>query len=97
MDRNVEMFMQVEKALIQAKCLTMPNIFIRPDVEKGLQSKIKDIIKRHQGTVTGIFYLLLLSILPYWFYEENSNKNCVDNVQTMKMKPLTLYIHRAIH
>ena len=53
MDRNVEMFMQVEKALIQAKCLTMPNIFIKADVEKGLQSKIKDIIKRHQGTVTG--------------------------------------------
>ncbi|KAK6639223.1 hypothetical protein RUM43_007493 [Polyplax serrata] len=52
MDRNVEMFMQVEKALIQAKCLTMPNVFVKPDVEKSLQSKIKDIIKRHQGTVT---------------------------------------------
>lgn len=53
MDRNVEMFMQVEKALIQAKCLTMPNVFIRPEVDKNLQGKIKDIIKRHQGTVTG--------------------------------------------
>lgn len=47
------MFMQVEKALIQAKCLTMPNVFIRSEVDKNLQAKIKDIIKRHQGTVTG--------------------------------------------
>lgn len=53
MDRNVEMFMQVEKTLIQNKCLTMPNVFIRPDVDKTLQTKVKDIIKRHQGTVTG--------------------------------------------
>lgn len=52
MDRNVEMFMNVEKALIQNKCLVMPNVFIRPDVEKSVQTKVKDIIKRHQGTVS---------------------------------------------
>ncbi|KAI5740617.1 hypothetical protein M8J76_005574 [Diaphorina citri] len=52
MDRNVEMFMNVEKALIQNKCLVMPNVFIRSDVEKSVQSKVKEIIKRHQGTVS---------------------------------------------
>lgn len=53
MDRNVEMFMNVEKALVQNKCLTMPSVFIRPDVDKSNAVRVKDIIKRHQGTVTG--------------------------------------------
>lgn len=57
MDRNVEMFMNVEKVLIQNKCLTMPVVYIRPEVDKGVISKVKDIIKRHQGTVCGNFHL----------------------------------------
>lgn len=52
MDRNVEMFMNVEKVLIQNKCLTMPVIYVRSEVEKSMQVKIKDIIKRHQGSIT---------------------------------------------
>ncbi|XP_069673998.1 SWI/SNF complex subunit SMARCC2 isoform X2 [Periplaneta americana] len=52
MDRNVEMFMNVEKVLIQNKCLTMPVVFVRSEVEKSMQAKVKDIIKRHQGSVT---------------------------------------------
>ncbi|XP_046577111.1 SWI/SNF complex subunit SMARCC2-like [Haliotis rubra] len=51
MDRNVEMFMQIEKALVSSKCLPPPSIFIRPDVDKILIPKLKDIIKRHQGTM----------------------------------------------
>lgn len=54
MDRSIEMFMNVEKALIHAKCLSMPVIFIHPDVDKTILSRLKDIIKRHQGTITGI-------------------------------------------
>jgi SWI/SNF related-matrix-associated actin-dependent regulator of chromatin subfamily C len=54
MDRSIEMFMNVEKALIHAKCLSMPVILIHPDVDKTVQNRIKDIIKRHQGTLTGI-------------------------------------------
>lgn len=53
MDRNIEMFMNVEKALIQNKCLIMPNVYIRPEVDKNIKEKVKDIIKRHQGTITG--------------------------------------------
>ncbi|XP_054262815.1 SWI/SNF complex subunit SMARCC2 isoform X2 [Macrosteles quadrilineatus] len=52
MDRNVEMFMNVEKALIQNKYFTLPVVYIRPDVDKANASRVKDIIKRHQGTVT---------------------------------------------
>ncbi|KAK7586055.1 hypothetical protein V9T40_003931 [Parthenolecanium corni] len=52
MDRNIEMFMNVEKALIQNKCLVMPNVFIRPEVDKATKDNVKDIVKRHQGTIT---------------------------------------------
>jgi len=51
----VEMFMNVEKVLIQNKCLTMPVICVRSEVDKSMQVKIKDIIKRHQGSITGLF------------------------------------------
>lgn len=52
MDRNVEMFMTIEKSLVQNNCLSRPNIFLCPDIEPKLLGKLKDIIKRHQGTVT---------------------------------------------
>ncbi|XP_033732174.1 SWI/SNF complex subunit SMARCC2-like [Pecten maximus] len=51
MDRNVEMFLQIEKSLVQNKCLTMPCIFLQPDIDKSLMPKLRDIIKRHQGTL----------------------------------------------
>jgi len=62
MDRSIEMFMNVEKALIHAKCLSMPVILLHPDVDKTVQNRVKDIIKRHQGTITGMFTI-------YLFYE----------------------------
>ncbi|KAL3836492.1 hypothetical protein ACJMK2_021921 [Sinanodonta woodiana] len=49
MDRNVEMFMQIEKALVQNKCHVQPAIFLRPDLDKPLVGRLRDIIKRHQG------------------------------------------------
>lgn len=65
MDRSIEMFMNVEKALIHAKCLSMPVIFIQPDVDKTVQNRIKDIIKRHQGTLTGIFCYIIYIVAKY--------------------------------
>ncbi|XP_077339526.1 SWI/SNF complex subunit SMARCC2 isoform X3 [Lithobates pipiens] len=52
MDRNVEMFMTIEKSLVQNNCLSRPNIYLHADIDSKLQSKLKDIVKRHQGTVT---------------------------------------------
>ncbi|NWZ59076.1 SMRC2 protein, partial [Haliaeetus albicilla] len=78
MDRNVEMFMTIEKSLVQVggaapapppgppspppthrsalllqnNCLARPNIFLHQEIEPKLLSKLKDIVKRHQGTVT---------------------------------------------
>ncbi|NXQ49723.1 SMRC1 protein, partial [Catharus fuscescens] len=50
MDRNVEMFMTIEKTL--NNCLSRPTIYLIPDMELKLANKLKDIVKRHQGTVT---------------------------------------------
>ncbi|CAL1608425.1 unnamed protein product [Knipowitschia caucasica] len=52
MDRNVEMFMTIEKSLVQNNCLIRPVIHLSSDIEPKLLGKLKDIIKRHQGSVT---------------------------------------------
>ncbi|XP_016893535.1 SWI/SNF complex subunit SMARCC1 isoform X2 [Cynoglossus semilaevis] len=52
MDRNVEMFLNVEKNLVQNNCLTRPIVYLSPDIEQKQASKLKDIIKRHQGSMT---------------------------------------------
>uniref|UniRef100_A0A3B5LBG2 Uncharacterized protein n=1 Tax=Xiphophorus couchianus TaxID=32473 RepID=A0A3B5LBG2_9TELE len=52
MDRNVEMFLNVEKHLVQNNCLTRPLVYLSPEIEQKQVSKLKDIIKRHQGSVT---------------------------------------------
>uniref|UniRef100_A0A8C0UQ98 SWI/SNF related BAF chromatin remodeling complex subunit C1 n=1 Tax=Cyanistes caeruleus TaxID=156563 RepID=A0A8C0UQ98_CYACU len=52
MDRNVEMFMNIEKTLVQNNCLSRPTIYLIPDMELKLANKLKDIVKRHQVSVT---------------------------------------------
>uniref|UniRef100_A0A673MXK9 SWI/SNF related, matrix associated, actin dependent regulator of chromatin, subfamily c, member 1a n=1 Tax=Sinocyclocheilus rhinocerous TaxID=307959 RepID=A0A673MXK9_9TELE len=52
MDRNVEMFMTIEKTLVQNNSLTRPIVYIVSDMEQKQANKLKDIIKRHQGTIT---------------------------------------------
>ncbi|KAG8229461.1 hypothetical protein J437_LFUL005566 [Ladona fulva] len=52
MDRNVEMFMNVEKTLIANRCLVMPCVYIRPEVDKTTAARIRDVIKRHQGSMS---------------------------------------------
>ena len=51
MDRNVEMFMQIERSLVANGCLTRPAIYLRPELDKSLATKLKDIVKRHQGSL----------------------------------------------
>ncbi|RWS07661.1 SWI/SNF complex subunit SMARCC2-like protein [Dinothrombium tinctorium] len=51
MDRNVEMFMCIEKALIQSKCWYFPLVYVTPEVDKQLAITLRDIAKRHQGKV----------------------------------------------
>ncbi|XP_033624247.1 SWI/SNF complex subunit SMARCC2-like isoform X2 [Asterias rubens] len=51
-DRNVEMFMSIEKNLLQNRCFSLPVVYIQDEVDPKMTAKLKDIIKRHQGTVT---------------------------------------------
>uniref|UniRef100_A0A8C8HW88 SWI/SNF related, matrix associated, actin dependent regulator of chromatin, subfamily c, member 2 n=1 Tax=Oncorhynchus tshawytscha TaxID=74940 RepID=A0A8C8HW88_ONCTS len=64
MDRNVEMFMTIEKSLVQNNCLSRPVIYLSSDIEAKLLGKLKDIIKRHQtnGLIIETFFSLPL---PY--------------------------------
>ena len=43
--------MQIERSLVQDNCLVRPVIYLHPEVEKILIAKLKDIVKRHQGTI----------------------------------------------
>ncbi|XP_059488123.1 SWI/SNF complex subunit SMARCC2 isoform X2 [Neocloeon triangulifer] len=52
LERNIELFVSMEKALIQNKCLTLPVVCLRPDLDKATQAKVREIVKKHQGTVT---------------------------------------------
>ncbi|XP_053324033.1 SWI/SNF complex subunit SMARCC1 isoform X2 [Spea bombifrons] len=52
MDRNVEMFMSIEKTLMQNNCLTRPTVYLVPEIDLKLANKLKDVVKRHQGSVT---------------------------------------------
>lgn len=51
MDGNVEMFMQIQKSLVQTRVMIQPAIFLRPDIDKITTVKLKDIVKRHLGVV----------------------------------------------
>ncbi|XP_057210747.1 SWI/SNF complex subunit SMARCC1b isoform X1 [Triplophysa rosa] len=51
-DRNVEMFISIENSLIQNNLLSRPVVYLSPDLEQKQILKLKDIVLRHQGTVT---------------------------------------------
>lgn len=46
------MFLQIERSLVASKSLFMPCIYMSPDLDKQMVSKLKEIAKRHQGTIT---------------------------------------------
>uniref|UniRef100_A0A8C1FS59 SWI/SNF related BAF chromatin remodeling complex subunit C1b n=2 Tax=Cyprinus carpio TaxID=7962 RepID=A0A8C1FS59_CYPCA len=47
-DRNVEMFISVEKTLIQNNLLSRPVVYLSPDLEQKQALKLKEIVVRHQ-------------------------------------------------
>ncbi|KAF5908104.1 SWI/SNF complex subunit SMARCC1-like, partial [Clarias magur] len=51
-DRNVEMFLSVEKTLVQNNLLSRPVVYLSPELEQKQANKLKDIIMRHKGSVT---------------------------------------------
>ncbi|KAK0088239.1 hypothetical protein PV326_004917 [Microctonus aethiopoides] len=51
MDRAIEMLMATERALIQNRCMTVPCVYVKPEVDKATAAKVKDSVRRHQGTL----------------------------------------------
>uniref|UniRef100_A0A1A7WDD2 SWI/SNF related, matrix associated, actin dependent regulator of chromatin, subfamily c, member 1b n=1 Tax=Iconisemion striatum TaxID=60296 RepID=A0A1A7WDD2_9TELE len=51
-ERNVEMFVAIEKALIQNNCMSLPVVYLDPMVDPELSSRLAGIIIRHRGVIT---------------------------------------------
>ncbi|KAM6900017.1 SWI/SNF complex subunit SMARCC1b [Xenentodon cancila] len=51
-DRNIEMFGAIEKTLIQNNCITLPVVYLDPNVDHELASRLTGIITKHQGSIT---------------------------------------------
>uniref|UniRef100_U5EUD6 Putative chromatin remodeling factor subunit n=1 Tax=Corethrella appendiculata TaxID=1370023 RepID=U5EUD6_9DIPT len=51
-DPNIAMLIEIEQSLIEADCLRLPIVYVRPDVDRAESLRIKDIISNHQGEIT---------------------------------------------
>ncbi|KAJ7991618.1 hypothetical protein DPEC_G00285770 [Dallia pectoralis] len=51
-DRNLEMFSTLEKILGQNSCLSRPVVYVDPEVDLNLTSRLADIVTKHQGSFT---------------------------------------------
>merc|ERR1712087_187189 len=51
MDRNVSIFIEIEKTLTANKFYVLPTIYLRSDLDKVLRDKLREMIKRHQGNL----------------------------------------------
>ncbi|XP_017765083.1 PREDICTED: SWI/SNF complex subunit SMARCC2 isoform X3 [Eufriesea mexicana] len=51
MDRTVEMLMAAERALVQNRCMVIPSVYVKPDVDKSTAAKVKEVVRRHQGSI----------------------------------------------
>ena len=45
------MFQFIQNSLIARQVLTLPICYLRPDIDKRLQSQLKQIIEKNNGTV----------------------------------------------
>ena len=51
MNLLIDMLTATERALVQNRCLALPSIFVRSDVDKATATKVKEVVRRHQGTI----------------------------------------------
>ncbi|XP_072401811.1 SWI/SNF complex subunit SMARCC2 isoform X1 [Diabrotica undecimpunctata] len=51
LERVYEMFQSMEKALITAKLYSLPIVFIKPELDKAVAQKVKEIIRKRNGQV----------------------------------------------
>lgn len=51
-DPIIQMLLDMETALIEAECMRLPIVYVRPEVDKGTANRITDIVTNHQGEMT---------------------------------------------
>ncbi|XP_053692375.1 SWI/SNF complex subunit SMARCC1 isoform X1 [Sabethes cyaneus] len=51
-DPVIQMLLDMETALIEAECMRLPIVYIRPEVDKATANRITDIVTNHQGEMT---------------------------------------------
>lgn len=51
-DPQIKMAIEVQKTLINVKCIRLPIVYIRPEVNDTLREQIAKILKEHQGEIT---------------------------------------------
>ncbi|XP_014680347.1 PREDICTED: SWI/SNF complex subunit SMARCC1-like, partial [Priapulus caudatus] len=50
-ERNVEMFVHVERALVASGLLPVKKVYVRTDVDRALVPALRDVVARHKGVV----------------------------------------------
>ncbi|XP_043221494.1 SWI/SNF complex subunit SMARCC2-like [Amphibalanus amphitrite] len=51
MDRHIELFSAIEKALVAAGQMVVPSVFITAEVDKAERDKLKETVRSHGGTI----------------------------------------------
>ncbi|XP_065079578.1 SWI/SNF complex subunit SMARCC1-like isoform X2 [Ochlerotatus camptorhynchus] len=51
-DPIIQMLLDMETALIEAECMRLPIVYVRPEVDKATANRISDIVTNHQGEMT---------------------------------------------
>lgn len=51
-DPIIQMLLDMETALIEAECMRLPIVYVRPEVDKSTANRITDIVTNHQGEMT---------------------------------------------
>ncbi|KAF5270638.1 hypothetical protein FQA39_LY01376 [Lamprigera yunnana] len=49
LDRFIELFQTMEKVLVQNKFYILPIIYVRPEIDKNLSTKLKEIVRKRNG------------------------------------------------
>ena len=53
MERHIELFAAIEKALVSAGQMVIPCVYVVSDVDKAERDKLKETVRAHGGTVAG--------------------------------------------
>ena len=91
----MEMFMQIEKTLVSNKCLIMPQIFLQSEIEKSVASKLRDIVKRHQGQLVDSAEDATHIVGPMPQNTDEGKRTLLKNVTLSAKNSLMLGVHKA--